>query len=86
MATDHLREKLNTLTQLIQNEELQIFQHEMLVEAAATSTGDKQVDQVLQGQAQNSKTAIIGAAARTRIYKAKRAALEAELTGQALGS
>lgn len=79
MNTEHIREKLNALTNLIAAESLQIFQHELLVEAAAATTGDKQVDSQMRTQAQNSKSVILASQRRLVVYKAKQAELQKEL-------
>ena len=42
--TDHIREKMNALNNWIAGESLQIFQHELMIEASKGTTGDRQVD------------------------------------------
>jgi hypothetical protein len=79
MATEHIREKINLLNNAITSEALQIYQHECLVEAASQSTGDKQVDEQIKTQAQNSKSVILGSERRLAVYRARHAALQAEL-------
>lgn len=79
MATEHIREKLNALANWIANEDVQIMQHELLVEAAQGTTGDKQVDEEMRNMAQNSKTVILASSKRLMVYKTKHAALQAEL-------
>lgn len=80
MATEFLREKINLLRQNVQNESLQVFQHELLIEAASVSTGDKQVDQALQAQAENAKTVVMGSLRRLSTYQPKLDELEKELS------
>lgn len=79
MATEFLREKINALRNMVQNEALQLFQHELIVEAAAESTGDAQVDQSMSAQADNSKAAILAARRRLSVYEPKLKEFEAEL-------
>lgn len=79
MRTEHLREKINALTNWIASEALQIFQHELLVEAASKTSGDKQVDEQMRTMAQNAKSVILASSRRLAVYKAKQAELEAEL-------
>lgn len=79
MNTEHIREKLNALSNLIASEALQIFQHEMLIEAAAVSTGDKQVDTQMRTQAQNSKSVVLASQRRLAVYTARQAELQKEL-------
>jgi hypothetical protein len=80
MATEFLREKLNALNNLIAQESMQIFQHELLVEAAGKSTGDAQVDeQVMKPNATNAKGVILASSRRLAVYKAKHAELTKEL-------
>lgn len=80
MTTDHLREKINMLDQLICNEDVQLLQHQLIVKAAETSTGDAQVDkQIMQTNAANSQAQIKAITARLSVYKAERDSLNAEL-------
>jgi hypothetical protein len=79
MATEFLREKINALRNMVQNEALQLFQHELIVEAAVESTGDAQVDQSMRAQADNSKAAILAAKRRLSVYEPKLKEFEAEL-------
>jgi hypothetical protein len=82
MATEFLREKINILRNNVQAEALQIFQHQLLVDAAAATTGDKQVDQAMSAQAEQSRTVIMGSKRRLDTYLPKLGELEAELASQ----
>lgn len=79
MATENLREKINMLTNMIQAEDLQVFQSQMIVDAATETTGDTQVDQAMVGNATNSKAQILAGTRRLETYRAKLAELTAEL-------
>ena len=79
MTTENLREKINMLTNMVQSEDLQVFQQQMLVATVATSTGDAQVDQAMRSNAANAKAQILAGTRRLETYRAKLAELTAEL-------
>lgn len=79
MATENLREKLNALNNWIVSEDVQVFQHEMLIEAAKESTGDKQVDSQMKTMAQNAKSVCLASGMRLKVYRKNLSALEKEL-------
>lgn len=78
MATEHVREKMNQLANLILNEDVQCEIQQLQIEAAKLRTGDGGVDQQLTVAAENAKAAILGASARLRVYRARFAELDAE--------
>lgn len=82
MATEFLREKINTLSNMIQAEALQMFQHQMQVDIMSKSTGDVAVDSQLAGQASNSKAQILAHSRRLGVYRSKHAELTSELEAQ----
>ena len=79
MSTEFLREKINVLTQLDQQAALEAFQHELVVQIAADTTGDAQVDANMASNAQNSKAVLLACARRRTVYRAQLQALNAEL-------
>ncbi len=79
MGTENLREKINMLVNMIQADDLQMFQAQMQVDAAGESTGDAQVDQALAGQATNAKAQILACTRRLATYRAKLVELNTEL-------
>jgi hypothetical protein len=79
MATENLREKINVLTNMIQAEDLQMFQAQMLIATTEKSAGDAQVDQAMAAQAANSKAQVLAHTRRLETYRAKLAELSAEL-------
>lgn len=83
MATSNLREKINMLTNMIQAEDLQIFQAQIIVDSALKSTGDVQVDQAMQANATNSKAQVLASARRRAHCEELLAELTAELSGPA---
>lgn len=83
MTTENLREKINVVTNMIQSEDLQMFQAQLFVDAASTTTGDKQIDQAMTGQAANSKAQILAHTRKLETYRAKLAELNAELNSAA---
>ena len=78
MATEFLREKINSLNQLVLNEAISVFQQQLQVDAAAKPTGDVQVDQNLRALAQNAKAVILAGNARLVTYRATLSTLQAE--------
>lgn len=83
MATEFLREKINTVAQLIQQAELERFQLDLAVQVAAISTGDAQVDQNMQSMATNAKAQLLACNRRLATYRPVLDALNAELNTQA---
>lgn len=82
MATEFLREKINTLNNMIQSDEIQRFQNQMIIDAADASTGDSQVDKAMKDQAQNCKSVVMACDCRLKVYRAKLDELQAELDAQ----
>jgi hypothetical protein len=79
MATDYLREKINTLSQLRMNADIEAFQHSLNVKIASETSGDPQVDANLSANAQNSKAQLLACTRRLVVYNAELNALQAEL-------
>lgn len=79
MATENLREKINMLTNMIQADDLQMFQSQMQVDATAKSTGDVGVDQAMAANATNARSQILACARRLETYRTKLAELNTEL-------
>ncbi len=79
MGTENLREKINMLNNMIQADDLQMFQAQMQVDATLKSSGDAQVDQAMKAQADNCKAQIMACARRLETYRAKHAELSAEM-------
>lgn len=77
--TSFIREKMNLLTNLMQQTELELFQLELHVEVASASTGDKQVDANLGAVAQNAKTQMLVHRRKMAVYQAKLEAYRLEL-------
>lgn len=78
MATEYLRNKLDTVEALIAQEEVAAFQHSLIVADAETSTGDDEVDAGLRAQATNSRKQLIAAQRRLETRKKVREELRAE--------
>lgn len=78
MATEYLRNKIDQLEALLQQESLTKFQHELIVEDAKESTGDKEVDDGLRAQAAVSRRNLIAAERRLVVRKRVRDELRAE--------
>ena len=78
-ATQHIREKINTLNNLILNEDVQCFTQQLVVDAAAKSTGDAQVDQQMQAAAQNAKAVVLASQRRLQTFQDSLTVLQAEL-------
>lgn len=76
-----LREKLNTIEDLIRQEELAKFQQNIVVLHAQTKTGDAALDRQFEALANNAKTAIKGAEHRLKTLERQRALLQQELNG-----
>lgn len=85
MTTTNLREKINMLTNMIQAEDLQIFQAQIIVDSAAKSTGDAQVDQAMQANANNSKAQVLASTRRMAHCQEVLTALTAELAASGQG-
>lgn len=84
MGTEHIREKINMLNNIICNEDVQLLQNQLIVKAAEATTGDLQVDQqIMLPNASNSKVQIMAITARLAVYKAARDELTAELNASA---
>lgn len=83
MPTEFLREKINTVAQLIQQTELERFQFDLTVQVAAVSTGDAQVDQNMQSMATNAKAQLLACNRRLATYRPVLESLNAELSAQA---
>lgn len=79
MATEYIREKLNILGSLLQNSEMEKFQHELHVEVATKPTGDAGIDANLQAQASNAKAQILSCLRRSDVYRGRIQALTAEM-------
>lgn len=79
MGTENLREKINMLTNMVQAEDLQMFQSQMVVDVSGQKSGDAQVDQALAGEAANAKARMLAHTRRLETYRAKLAELTAEL-------
>lgn len=79
MATEFLREKINSLNNLILQEALQVFQHQLLIDATATSTGDPQIDAGMKENARQANVVVTASSKRLGVYRAKLAELTAEL-------
>ena len=77
--TEFLREKINTLNQMILQQVLEIFQHQLQVDVAEKSTGDAQVDQSMKSVAQNSAAIVLAGNTRLALYRERLAQLQAEL-------
>lgn len=82
MTTNYLREKIATLNNLIQSEELNLFQYELVVEDADVKTGDAELDKQMGGQAANAKTAMKAIQRRLDVRTAKLQALQQEFDAQ----
>lgn len=82
MATEHLREKMNQLTNLILNEDVQVFTQQLQIEAAQRITGDNGVDQQLQAAASNARATVLAAQRRLEVYRLALAKLNDELAAQ----
>lgn len=79
MATEFLREKINALGNWVLNEEIQRFQHQLLVDAAATSTGDQQIDKTIRDQANNARAVVMASEHRLKLYRVNLSTLNSEL-------
>lgn len=83
MTTEFLREKINVLNNNIQAEAMQQFQSQLMVDVAAKTTGDTQVDQALKAQADNAKAQLLACTRRLETYREKLTELNAELNAAA---
>lgn len=81
MTTSNLREKINVLQNMIQADDIQMFQAELVVAASEASTGDPQVDQAMKANAMNARAQAMQCGARLIIYRARLTDLQAELGG-----
>jgi hypothetical protein len=79
MATEFLREKINTLNALIQQFTLERYQNSLLIKDAEEKTGDAAVDQQMQTMAENAKVVVTMMQRRIDVRKAELATLQAEL-------
>lgn len=79
MTTTNLREKINVLTTLLQQADLEAFQLELTVQCAAESSGDAQVDTQLRAHAQNASAQLLAVKRRVAVCQAALDPLQAEL-------
>ena len=62
-------QKISMLNNLIANETLQIFQHQMFIDAAdAGTTGNDTADQAIQRQAVNARAVVAACGRRLDVY------------------
>jgi hypothetical protein len=73
------REKINCLDQLIQQEALAAFQHQLAIDDAATATGDPAIDAQFKATAANARAALRMAEHRLQSRRAVREALLKQL-------
>lgn len=81
MSTTNLRQKINALENMIQADDIQMFQAELIVAASETSTGDPQVDQAMKANAMNASAQAMQCKARLAVYRGKLIDLQAEMGG-----
>jgi hypothetical protein len=79
MPTANLREKINTLNQLMLQADLEAFQLGLVVQAAEESSGDQQVDKQLQSHAENARAQLLAVSRRIAVYQATMKPLQEEL-------
>ncbi len=79
MATEYLREKINTLNNLLQQFSLEQYQNQLIVDDASVSSGDLQIDQQMAAMAQNAKGVVQTCQRRIDVRKAELTKLNAEL-------
>ena len=79
MSTPNLREKINTLSTLLMQADLEAFQLGLTVECASDSTGDAQVDAQLKSHAQNASAQLLAVKRRVAVCQAALEPLQAEL-------
>lgn len=78
MATENLRDKIANLESLIKNDEVQMYLQQCVVEDAATSIGDDQLDDELKQLAQTARAVIVHCERKLSVRRPKLAALIAE--------
>lgn len=86
MATSNLREKINTLQNLLQQVDLESFQLGLVIRTAEQSSGDTQVDAQLKAHAENARTQMFAVNRRTAVYQEALAPLQAELQASQEGT
>lgn len=79
MATEHLREKINVLNNMIQADDLQAFQAQLIIDAALKSSGDAQVDAAMKNSASNARAQLLACNCRLETYRKRLSELTAEL-------
>lgn len=79
MTTEFIQEKINTINQMILQEDLQLFQQQMALEVSQMDLGDSSKNAQLREQGEITKTHIAVHEKKLEIYRAKKAVLEAEL-------
>jgi len=79
MSTTNLREKINTLNNLLLQADLEAFQLRLTVEVAKEPTGDAQIDAQLKAQAQNAAAQIVAVKRRITVCEEALGPLQAEL-------
>jgi hypothetical protein len=79
MATEFLREKINTLNAMVQQFSLEQYQNSLLIRDAEETTGDAAVDHQMATMAENAKVVVAMMQRRRDVRKQELDTLQTEL-------
>lgn len=82
MSTINIRDKINLLESQIQQEEQQRFAQQLIVEDAAQSTGDPELDRAFEASAANARATMRACEHRLERRQQKLGELKAELDAE----